>query len=145
MLNAELNVILIVPKGGIILYRNLQQIWWIPISLSRRYIDSLLVSNIVRCSAICLCGSKFLTRLDGSRIMGNTGINWGIGYCENTFPSFSKWFTYNFSRVLIQWHISSPFIVQLMWVRISYFFVLNYRGESFSYFWGKFPPVTINI
>ena len=37
--------------------------------------DSLLFCNIVRFFVICLCGGKFLTSLDGSRILGSIGIS----------------------------------------------------------------------
>ena len=32
----------------------------------------------------------------------------------------------------------------LLVCNISFFSALNYRGESFSYFWEKFPLITFN-
>ena len=37
--------------------------------------DSLLVCNFVRFFVICLCGDKFLTSLDRSRILGSIRIS----------------------------------------------------------------------
>ena len=54
--------------------------------------DSLLVCIIIRFFFICLWGGNLFTNLGGSRTLGSIGINWGIGYCENAFASFSKWF-----------------------------------------------------
>ena len=35
-------------------------------------------------------------------VLESIGINWGIGYCENTFASFSQWFVISFLLFLPQ-------------------------------------------
>ena len=68
-------------------------------------------------------GGKFLTSLNGSRILESIGIEGGIDCCENTFASFidqmirvifyavfaqeTQDLPHNFSQVLIQWNILS--------------------------------------
>ena len=52
--------------------------------------DSLLVSYVIRFFLFVYGGGKFLTSLDGYRILGIIRMNLGFSYCENAFVSFSK-------------------------------------------------------